>query len=349
MAMTLKKKESLSQPMMAEHARLHRILRIMQLTQVQQGWDATALAKECGVTERTIYRDMKMLQQAGIPFDFEEATRSYRIRQDFYMRPVELTLEEALALVALGEEIGKSEQIPFTRAAARAVAKVRGQLPEALGRELKSMDHHMSIRVGEMADAEATEGIADVFTKVQQAQARHCCLRCRYESLGEKGFTKAFLLKPYRLHFDRRAWYVLGYHTGHEQVRWLKLGRFTSVELTDEPFDVPADFSLEKHVGNAWRMMPGGKTYEVELQFDAQFAENIADTYWHKTQKVHWQEDGSLIFRCKVDGLEEIQWWILARGEHCQVRKPRELAGRVRDLALATANRYARTSRGGKR
>ncbi len=70
-------------------------------------------------------------------------------------------------------------------------------------------------------------------------------------------------------------------------------------------------FSLEDHLGNAWRMICGQKTYEVELLFDADFAENIADTARHKTQKIDWLEDGSIRFRCKVDGLDEIQWWIL--------------------------------------
>ena len=338
MTMQAKADGSVSRPLEAEYARLHRILQIIQLIQQQNGWDAKALAHACGVTERTIYRDLKLLEGANIPFSFDDERRCYRIRQDFFMRPIELSLEEALAIVALGEEIGKKEQIPFTMAAARAVAKIRGQLPEKVRRELKAIDQHLAIRLGE---AGTGDGVADVFSKVQTAQAQHRCLRCRYESARSDGFKKSFLLKPYKLFFERRAWYVLGLHCGLDEVRFLKLSRFSELEHTDVAFEVPKTFSVEKFLGNAWRMIRGETTYEVELTFDAEFAENIADTHWHKTQKIDWQPDGSIRFRCRVDGLEEILWWVLARGHHCRVVKPRELADRVRDLAQKTAALYA--------
>ena len=84
------------------------------------------------------------------------------------------------------------------------------------------------------------------------------------------------------------------------------------------------------------------KTYDVEILFDAEFAENIADTLWHKTQDIENLSDGSIRFTCTVDGLDEIQWWVLARGPHCKVVKPAELAKRVRDLAEKTARAYDR-------
>jgi predicted DNA-binding transcriptional regulator YafY len=134
----------------------------------------------------------------------------------------------------------------------------------------------------------------------------------------------------------------LGYHGGHDQVRCLKLNRFTRVEeLPEHSYEIPKDFSLKAHFGNAWRMIKGDKTYKVHLLFDAQFAEGIADTHWHDTQEIDERDDGSLDFRCKVDGLDEIVWWVLSMGPHCQVIEPKELAERVRKLAAETAGLYA--------
>ncbi|MCL2648252.1 MAG: WYL domain-containing protein [Phycisphaerales bacterium] len=324
-------------PLETEYARLRRVLQIIQLIQHQDGWDVRALARACGVTERTIYRDLTLLQDANIPFFFDEDRRCYRMRQDFFMPPVDLALDEALALVALGEQIAQKEQIPFTLAAARAVAKIRGLLPEKVRRELKAIDQNMAIRLGEAGSGDA---VADVFSKVQAAQVQHRCLRCYYESVRSDGFKKSFLLKPYKLFFERRAWYVLGHHGGLDDVRFFKLSRFTELQLTDVSFTTPRNFSIDKHLGNAWRMIRGDRTYKVELVFDAQFAENIADTHWHKTQKVEWEPDGSIRFHCKVDGLDEIQWWVLARGPYCRVIKPRQLIDRVRNLAKKTADQY---------
>ena len=57
--------------------------------------------------------------------------------------------------------------------------------------------------------------------------------------------------------------------------------------------------------------------------------------------KAVWQADRSLIFRCTVDGLDEIVWWVLSMGPHCTVRKPVELRDLVAEMASRTANLYA--------
>lgn len=51
-------------------------------------------------------------------------------------------------------------------------------------------------------------------------------------------------------------------------------------------------------------MIPGDTRYEVEIEVDPVFAENMADTHWHRTQRIEQHPDGSLLFRCTVDGLE---------------------------------------------
>jgi predicted DNA-binding transcriptional regulator YafY len=119
-----------------DYSRIHRLLKILTLIQGGSGWTTRRLAQECGTTERTIYRDLNMLGSAGIPYFFDRQKNSYTIRRDFFMPPVQMTLEEVLALVALGEQIGGAEQVPHLNAATRAIAKIRGQLPPALQQEL---------------------------------------------------------------------------------------------------------------------------------------------------------------------------------------------------------------------
>ena len=128
------------------------------------------------------------------------------------------------------------------------------------------------------------------------------------------------------------------------------MSRFSRIEPTDHSYTIPKTFSLNRHLGNAWRMIRGEKTFKVELHFDPEFAETIADTHWHPTQDVIWNDDQSITFKCKVDGLEEIVWWVLSMGPHCAVKAPRELSSRVRQLAaemiaLYEADRVEEASR----
>jgi predicted DNA-binding transcriptional regulator YafY len=87
-------------------------------------------------------------------------------------------------------------------------------------------------------------------------------------------------------------------------------------------------------------MIRGSTTYDVELLFDAEFAETISDTHWHATQDTDNRPDGSMLFRCKVDGLDEIVWWIMSMGPHCVVKKPKVLAQQVKSLAMDIVKHY---------
>ena len=97
---------------------------------------------------------------------------------------------------------------------------------------------------------------------------------------------------------------------------------------------------MDDRRGKAWRMIKGDTTYKVELHFDKEFAETIADTHWHATPEIEWLEDESILFHCEVDGLEEIVWWILSMGPHCVVNKPPELVDRISQMAQAVVDSY---------
>lgn len=327
------------------YTRVHRLLRILTLIQSNTGWDARKLADECGTTERNIYRDLKMLEGAGVPCFFDPETGGYRIRGDFFMPPVELTLEESLALIALADQVGGDDQIAFTRPAAQAATKLRSQLPGAIREQVGQVDRQIEIR---LARSMPPEGVADVYGTMLNAIARRRALRCSYESPARRGRVdqdgEVFTFRPYCLFWGQRAWYAVGHHSGHNEVRQLKLNRFIRLEQTQTPYAIPDDFSLKTFHGKAWRMMRGDRLYKVELHFDADFAETVTDTHWHDTQEVEWLDDGSILIRFEVAGLDEIVWWVLSMGPHCVVRKPRELAERVRLLAQQTAARYSASS-----
>jgi len=343
------------------YSRIHRLLRIITLIQGGGHWTAARLAEECGTSRRNVYRDMQMLEGAGVPFYFDRQEGCYRVRGEFFMPPVELTLEEALALVCLGEKVGREGQIPLLDGAWRAVAKVRSQLPLRLRDQLTRLEPHVELR---LAASGTGPNVRETYQIIQSAIASRKAVMCTYEaasrvarraqpgalrleSSGRESLRQArddarepFLFYPYCLFFNQRAWYTIGYHCRRGALRCLKLNRFTAVRVAQTSFEVPKSFSLKSYLGNAWRMIPGDRDYSVELYFDAAFAPTIADTQWHETQQIERLDDGAILFRCQVSGLDEIVWWVLSMGPHCVVRKPRELADRVVALAAATVAAY---------
>lgn len=320
------------------YTRIHRLLRIITIIQSGDQVNAKRLAEMCDTSERNIYRDINELREAGVPISHEPDLGGYKIRRDFFMPPVQLTLDEALALAALGEHISGKEQIPFLTPARRAVHKIESLLPPAVQQELHKQLATMEIQT---APSMPPDSVEDVYARVREAIAQRRILRCEYEPVASSDDEQGeFDLHPYTLLFSVRAWYVIGYRSDRDDLRSLKLGRFAKLQLTERTYEMPDDFNLSKHLGNAWRMIRDGDDVEIELWFDETFAQTIAETLWHHTQEIEWHDDESCTFRCTVAGLSEIVWWILSMGPHCQVRKPPELAEQVRDLAARTASLY---------
>ena len=72
-------------------------------------------------------------------------------------------------------------------------------------------------------------------------------------------------------------------------------------------------------------MIPEGKIYDIKLRFLPKVAKNVSEVQWHSTQKVTPNEDNSATLEFRVDGLNEIAWWILGYGDQVQVLAPAAL------------------------
>ncbi|MGB7159213.1 MAG: WYL domain-containing protein [Tepidisphaeraceae bacterium] len=315
-------------------------MQLLAAIQAKRGLNAADLATLCEVHERTVYRDLDTLNASGVPCGFDPETGGYRVTPGFFMPPVELTFEEAMAIVALLEQVGDGAQIPFLGAAARAAEKLRSQLPADLIDSVEPTDGRIHI---DLARSAGDDSCRDVYDDIRDAIARRRIVLCTYESVNphpEHDTPATFELRPYALWFCQRAWYVVGHHGGRGAVRRLKLNRFTSLRVTDRPFAIPDDFDLREDLGLAWRMIRGEQRYRIAVRFEPAFADAASETRWHPTQQEEWHDDGRVTLRFEVDGLGEILYWVMGYADGATVLEPPELAEKVRDLAAATVKRY---------
>jgi len=321
-----------------EVGRLHRVLKLVTALQVGRSYNAAQLAADCGVSRRTIYRDLNIIEKAGIPVFFDRDSRRYQIHPTALMPPINLSLDEALALVLLASELGRTGRLPLFQPARDAAAKIEASLPLGLRAAIGAIVPHMAVRTGPTARHNALQ---EAYRTVQRAIQRREPLEAVYVSFHDAGQIRT-RLEPYWLLFNERAWYVIGRSSLHGNVRTFKLGRFKSLQPAQGHFAVPNGLTLDKHLGNAWRMMRGAKTYEVQLRFSPLIGPNVAEVNWHKTQRIAWDEDGAVLFSATVDGLDEIVWWILGYGPEVEVLKPKELRDKLAGMAQRMIDQYRR-------
>ena len=317
-------------------SRLHRVLKIVTLLQTRRHWGPDELARELQVSRRTVYRDLNMLELAGIPFYFDRSLGGYSIHQTYWLPPINLSLDEALSLMALVEaSSGRGASVPLLDPAADAVRKIESRLPLAIRDAVGRLSRRISVRRTPQARHDQLEPI---YEAARAAVAAQQTVRGRYISFADRKQIRV-QLDPYWLVFHERAWYLLGRSHQHREIRTFKLGRFAELVPTGQKFKAPAG-SLDDYLGNAWRFIPEGREVDVRLRFLPLVAANVAEVRWHKTQSVTWQDDGSILFDVRVDGLGEIAWWILGYGDQVEVLAPKPLRTRIRDIALRMAATY---------
>jgi predicted DNA-binding transcriptional regulator YafY len=318
-------------------ARIHRLLQLIGLLQAGRGYNTEAMAHACGVSRRTVFRDLDLLRLSGVPLAFDEKQQRYHIPGACLFPPTNFTPEEALSLLVLCHELGNGSGLPFLGPARTAAVKLESSLPARLRDQLRDMTAAIHIQP---PPTNPLAGRRPVYEQLLDAIAGRRTVRIRYGSLKEEKEI-CTQLSPYRLFFSRRSWYVVGRSSLHRAKRTFNLARILQIELLTDHFQVPRGFSIERYLGNAWHMIrEKGPDRKIVVRFSRLVAQNVAEVNWHKTQQLDFRDDGTLDFRATVSGLNEVSWWILGYGDQAEVLEPLELRTLVAQRARRMAEKY---------
>lgn len=102
---------------------------ILNLIRARKNLSAKDLAKECGVSERTIYRDINAISKADIPIYYNNG---YKFLTDAFLPPLNLSLDENLALYMGLNSEDVNSQAALKSAGKTALAKIESLLSETI-------------------------------------------------------------------------------------------------------------------------------------------------------------------------------------------------------------------------
>lgn len=313
---------------MSSVGKIRRLLQILEYLQSGRRYHTGELSEFVGVSKRTIFRDLKVLQESGVQLLYDEAEQGYWIPPSTFLPPTDLTVNETLSLLLLGEKLGSTGAgIPFHASARDAAIKLLANLPPMLRGHLSDLSDHLQITLEPKYHfTDAQENYQLVLEAIQKRRK----IRIRYDSLAENAQIST-LVSPYQVLFQNRSWYAIGRSSLHKEVRTFHVGRILEATLTDDSYEIPPRFTLKKYFGNAWRMIREEPEVEVIVRFKPLVARNVSEVLWHANQRLEWNDDGSLDFHVQVAGIREISWWILGYGDQAEVLAPQSL----RELILS--------------
>lgn len=321
------------------HERIQRLLRLITILQSGTKMPANALAESLGVSRRTLFRDLGILEAAGIPYEYD-AKLGFRISPNFFLPPVNLKVTEAMGLMILAESANRLTDQPMMAPAIEAVNKLISLLPNSIREVCSELMSNASVRPHSISEVNRDQ---EMFARLHEAIDKRKICKLRYNSIFDGGMID-IELRPVHLHYAVRSWYVVGHSSMHHELRTFKLSRIVELSLTQRIFTKPRSFDPSAYFGKAWGLIPEGKVYEVVLEFSPMVGRNVSEVRWHETQEHELMADGRCIMRFEIDGLREITWWLLGYGDQVRVVKPTALRDRVKKVYTAAIQQYEKQS-----
>jgi predicted DNA-binding transcriptional regulator YafY len=188
---------------------------------------AAQLAERLGVSERTVYRDVRDLILAGTPID-GEAGVGYRIRPGYDLPPLMFDRDEIQALV-LGARIVRQFGDPtLARASDAILGKVAAILPKDLAHLVAETRLDVPTIVGARRSAEA-------LAIAREAVVARRKLELSYADAGG-GATKR-IVRPLGIFFWGRTWTLAAWCELRRDFRNFRLDRVAASTILDATFE----------------------------------------------------------------------------------------------------------------
>jgi predicted DNA-binding transcriptional regulator YafY len=311
---------------------LARLLQLLLLLQSERFPNASRLAEACAVSRRTIYRDLTILEAAGIEVMYQPQRQGYQLVRDGWLQPTQLDDNEALALLVISRI--ECAQIPsgLARHARSGLTKVLQSLPAALRDRLA---HCSELIRDEIATLEVSPDRRSVHETILRAlsQRRRLALSHRQSGLSDPQTTK---LSVYRLARVGSQWVLVGHSSADREVRVCPVPWIEHLELTDEPYTIPPRFNLERYLKKSSR---SGKErlLAAQLRFSSRVASAVSDMPRQRQQRLCAGPDGSIDLFLNVADLDEVLSWVIRFGDQVEVLEPSLLRSAVRDWAERVA------------
>ncbi len=221
--------------------RISRITAIVTQLQSKRVVTAQQLAKKFGVSVRTIYRDIKVLEQAGVPILVEEG-KGYMLMEGYSVPPVMFTEDEANALITAEQLILKSTDSSLRKEYADALEKIRAVLRYSTKEKTDLLSGRIAI-----SPAISRVSESNSLTLVQRALTAFRGLKITYISKSEGKKTQREI-EPFAIYYSlEESWLLIAFCRLRNDFRMFRLDRISKIESLDWTFE-PHKMTLSEYL-----------------------------------------------------------------------------------------------------
>jgi len=218
--------------------RLSRLTAILTQLQTRNLLTATSLASKFNVSVRTIYRDIRALEKAGVPILTEDG-RGYTLMKGYKIPPVMFTEKQANALILAEQLVLKNKDASFINDYTEAIDKIKAVLQQSA----KDKANLLADRTRFEQNINRERNSNNI-SAIQNALTSFYILKIDYTN--ENNDTSSRLIEPFALISTTENWLLIAWCRLRKGFRYFRLDRITNMQTLDEKF-TPHNMTLQEY------------------------------------------------------------------------------------------------------
>ena len=209
--------------------RLPRLTAILTQLQTKRLITASELAEKFSVSIRTIYRDIKALEQSGVPVVTEDG-KGYSLMEGYRIPPVMFTESEANALITAEQLVLKNKDASFVKEYSEAINKIKSVLRHTTKDKANLLSDRIVFRQNATNDR-----TSNYLSTLQLALTNFNLAEISYHSPESKQTTSR-VVEPFALYSTQENWILIAWCRLRKNYRAFRLDRIKNLTILKDVF-----------------------------------------------------------------------------------------------------------------
>jgi predicted DNA-binding transcriptional regulator YafY len=163
---------------------------------------------------------------------------------------------------------------------------------------------------------------AEILSKLRYAIKACCKIAINYK--GSSGKMSWQDIEPYGIIYGHKN-YLVAWMDYNEDYCYFILSNIKKIKALDQSFERDDEFNLKEYASRSFGIWQDDEPLEVELKFTPEIKEDVENFYFHSSQELIPQSDGSTIVKFTACGDREICWHLFTWGSNVQILAPDKL------------------------
>lgn len=301
--------------------RIDRVTAILIQLQSRRVVKAQEIADRFSISLRTVYRDIKTLEEAGIPI-IGEAGIGYTILEGYRLPPVMFTKEEAVAMLTAEKMVEKLTDISTRKMFQTAMFKIRSVLRLTERDHLENLEQHIAVVESPYFSNHKNENayLQDILKAIAGKQL----LAISYFAEHSQQYSNRDI-EPVGIFFMGRYWYLIAWCCLRNDYRTFRVDHISELSITTTRFNKEHP-SLQSFLSKISREK---ELHTIVIRVQKSVIKYLGEQKYYNGY-VSQKDLGDTIEMTFLAGsLEGFSRWYMLFGEWAEIVSPRELTGIV--------------------